>query len=101
MVYLYWEMLCVALFWSVFCRAVLMDRTTRFDVRLSLVMLGTSALVGAVAPLYGWSPDWVTLTMVTAITVLQSVMATHWENKVPRHFVKPEHLPKRRVGDIT
>lgn len=99
MIYVLWEFLCLSLLWSVFIRTVLMDKTTRLDVRISLVLMGTAALFGTAAPLYGWTPDVVTIVIVAAVSVLQNVMAQHWQTQVPRHFVNPKYLAQRRAGD--
>jgi hypothetical protein len=96
----FWELLCLALFWSVFCRTVRVDTTTKPDIRVALWAVGTSALVGIAAPIYGWEPDNVTLIMISAIVVMQSVMAQHWGHGVPNHFIDRKFLPRRRrAGD--
>lgn len=96
-----WEAMCLALLWSVFCRSVRADKTTKLDVRLALLAVGTSALAGMAAPAYGWVPDTVTLIIVGAIVFMQAVMAQHWRHGVPTQFVKDIHRPKRRAGDTT
>lgn len=95
-----WEGLCVALFWSVFCRLVRATTATRLDVRVALQLVGIGALIGIGAPLYNWLPDWVTLAIVGAVVVMQVVMARHWLHGVPRQFIYEQHRPKRRAGDI-
>jgi hypothetical protein len=95
-----WEALCAALFWSVFCRLVRTCPTTRLDVRIALVLVGTAALIGIGAPIYSWLPDWVTLVIVGAVVVMQMVMARHWLHGVPRQFIYEQHRPKRRTGDL-
>lgn len=99
MTYLIWDLLCASLLWSVFCRSVRTDTTTRLDVRLALWFMGTASLVGMAAPLYGWTPDRITMLIVASIALLQVVMARHWRHGVPRHFIHPRHLVKRRAGD--
>lgn len=94
-----WELLCIGLFWSVFCRSVRVDKTTRLDVRLALWLVGIAALVGMGSTLYGWLPDGVTLVIVGAVVVMQVVMARHWRHGVPRQFVLDIYKPKRRAGD--
>lgn len=94
-----WELLCMALFWSIFCRSIKVDQTTKLDVRLALWGVGVAALAGIGAPIYGWHPDCVTIAIVTAIVVMQVVMAQHWRNGVPIHFVQDAHKPKRRAED--
>lgn len=94
-----WELLCIALFWSVFCRSVRVDTTTRLDVRLALWAVGVAALIGLGAPLYGWVPDKVVLIIVGAIVIMQTVMAQLWHQGVPHQFIDELHKPKRRAGD--
>lgn len=84
------EILCFALFYSVFCRAVRMDKTTRADIRLVLQVLGTVAAIGIAAPLQWthWTPDWWSMALLASITALQLVTAYHWGRGVPDRFTK-------------
>ena len=91
-----WEALCVALFWSVFCRSVRMDKTTKFDIRVSIWLLGLASLLGFGAPLYGWEPDTVTLVIVGAGVLMQAIMAQHWTNGVPDRFVDSRFITHQR-----
>ena len=91
-----WEMLCVALFWSVFCRSVRMDKTTKIDIRVSIWLLGLASLAGFGAPLYGWEPDSITLLIVGAAVLMQAIMAQHWSHGVPDRFVNTRFLPRAR-----
>jgi hypothetical protein len=94
-----WESMCVALFWSVFCRSVRASETTKFDVRVALWLVGMASLLGIAAPLYGWHPDTVVMLIVLAVVVMQVVMSRHWDIGVPWHFVKQEYKPRRRMED--
>lgn len=96
---IFWELLCVALLWSVFCRSVRVDTTTRIEIRLALQIVGIAALIGLGAPLYGWVPDVVTMIIVGAIVIMQAVMAQLWRHGVPHPFIQELHRPKRRAGD--
>jgi len=98
---LVWEITCLALFWSVFCRSVLTDQTTRWSVRLSLLLMGVAAMVGMAAPVYGWAPDLVVLCIVLAVVFMQGVMARAWGQGVPFQFTQDKHRPKRRATDAT
>jgi len=99
MILLMWEILCLVIFWSVFSRSVKVSKTTKLDVRLAIWGVGVASLVGIGAPIYGWLPDIVTLFIVFAIAVMQGVMAQHWRNGVPHHFVQDAYKPHRRAGD--
>lgn len=95
-----WEVLCAALFWSVFCRSVRVDKTTKIDIRVVIFLVGLGALLGLGAPLYGWEPDWVTLLIIGSIAAMQVVTAQHWGSAVPDQFVMSRFLPReRRKGD--
>lgn len=97
---IFWEVLCAALFWSVFCRSVRTDTTTRLNVRLALLLVGLASLLGLGAPLYGWVPDVVTILMVLSIVCMQLVTATYWRRGVPERFVESRFLERnRRSGD--
>jgi hypothetical protein len=97
---IFWELLCAALFWSVFCRSVRTDTTTRLNVRLALWLVGLASLLGLGAPLYGWQPDAVTIAIVLAVVCMQLVTATYWRRGVPERFVAGQFLKRnRRSGD--
>lgn len=83
-----WGVLCMCLLWSVFCRMVRSDSTTKLDVRLALLLVGMAAMAGLAAPAYGWAPDWVVIGIVAAIVIMQGVMAHHWRDGVPPRFTK-------------
>lgn len=99
MVLIFWELLCIALFLSVYDRIIMVNPTTRLEIRLALCGVGLAAIVGLAAPLYGWVPDLVTLIIVSAIVIMQTVMAELWRNGVPHQFICDLHKPKRRAGD--
>lgn len=96
-----WEVLCIAMLWSVFVRLVHVDKTTKTEVRLVLVLAGIAALVGIGAPLYGWLPDGMTLFMFGVSVVMETVLSSVWQYGIPVQFIKDLHKPKRRTGDFT
>jgi len=97
-----WEVLCLALFYSVFCRSVRTSHTTKIDVRIAIFCMGVASLVGLGAPVYGWEPDWIVLMLLFSIVLMQIVTATHWVNKVPDDFVMSRfQRRRRRSGDAT
>ncbi len=95
------EMMCALLFYSVFCRAVRMNVTTRQDIRYALLAMGTVAAIGIAVPLHwtNWRPDWYYLAMLASITAVQVVTAYHWREGVPTRFKKPLDGPDRRTTD--
>ena len=91
------ELLCVALLYSVFCRACKTCENVRSDVRLAFALLGWVACAGIAAPLvWGLVPDLFGLALLAAITVVQLVTAQHWEKGVPDKFYKTGHAPRAR-----
>ena len=91
------EALCLALFYSVFCRCVRSSDKVRTSVRLAFVFLGLVACAGMVAPLvWGVVPDLFSLSLLAAITVVQLVTAHYWRAGVPDRFYKPGCAPRRR-----
>lgn len=99
MTYIVWYVLMLVLLGSVFHRSVKSDIRTRLDVRMVLATEGAAPLIGIGAPFYGWQPDFVVITMVAVITVAQVVFAYHWNSGIPKVFMEPKFLPKRRSGD--
>lgn len=90
------ELLCAALFYSVFCRAVRSCESVRADVRFAFFVLGVVACAGMAAPLvWGLVPDPFGLALLGAITIVQLVTAHHWSAGVPDRFYKPGCVPKR------
>lgn len=91
------ELLCGALFWTVFCRCVRTDYRVRGDVRLAFVALGIVACIGMAAPLaWGVLPSAFTLLLLAAILAVQIVTSRYWCESVPDKFYKPGHAPKLR-----
>lgn len=81
------ELLCLALFWSVFCRsAITHGHRTKLSIRVSLLVLGAAALAAMVAPFYGWQPDGVTLLMLLAYVAMQVTTAELWRDGTPEPF---------------
>lgn len=96
------ELLCAALFYSVFCRAVRTCDRVRVLVRLAFFGLGVVACAGAAAPLvWGMVPTMFGLALLAAITAVQMVTAHYWAAGVPDRFYKPGCTPtNRRSTDL-
>ena len=91
MILFFWYCLMLALLWSVLYRSALADKTTRFCIRLGLTGTGVGAAVGVFAPIYGWTPDAVTLIIVLSIVNMQVSFARFWRHGVPSQYVKQKH----------
>jgi hypothetical protein len=91
------ELLCAALFYSVFCRAVRSCEKVRTDVRFSFFLLGVVACAGMAAPLvWQFRPSGFTSALLAAVTLVQVVTAKHWDKGVPDRFIKPGQCPVKR-----
>ena len=96
-----WEVLCFALLYSVFCRAVKIDKTTLTSLKLAVWVMGLVAILGIGAPVYGWEPDVISMLLVIALLCMQSATAAHWVHGVPDQFVDPRFKKRRRrAGDV-
>ena len=79
--------ICVALFWSCFCRLVRTDDSTYPSVRFGFAALGAGALASAVAPwVWGTCANWPSTTLAAGILLAQGVTARFWRLGVPAHF---------------
>lgn len=94
-----WEILCLALLWSVFLRLIHVDKTTKPEVRIVLVVTGFAALMGAGAPLYGWLPDGITLVVLGSLVSMELILSRDWSHGIPVQYLKAFYRPHRRVGD--
>lgn len=100
MIILLHEALCMALFYSVFCRAVRSSKHVRLDVRVAFFALGLVACIGMAAPLvWGLVPSLFGLLLLGSVVIVQLVTAHHWRDGVPDRFYKAGRAPgKRRIG---
>ncbi len=81
------ELLCGVLLWSCFCRATRTDAQTSLPILLSFWLLSVSALFATFAPLLiGWEPDAVSLLLLGAIALVQTVTARYWQQSPPAAF---------------
>jgi len=96
---LLWESLCAVLLWSVFCRLIHVDKTTKVSVRLVLVVAGLGALIGIGAPLYGWLPDGPMLAVFGPMVVMEMIVSQNWRYGLPVQFIRDMYRPHRRFDD--
>ena len=91
------ELLCAALFYTVFCRAVKSNADVKTDVRLAFFALGSAAIMGMVAPLaWGHQPSIFDLALLSSVVLVQILTAHHWRDGVPEHFLHPQRRPRNR-----
>lgn len=81
------EALCLSLLFTVFCRFVKTNRSTRPAVRAAFLLLGLVAGLGAVGPLsLGWQASPFGVLLLAAILLLQSVTSLYWRGGPPANF---------------
>lgn len=91
------EVLCVALFYTVFCRSVSTDDRVKTDVRFAFFILGAVACMGLVAPIaWGFEPHPFALALLTAVVLVQVITAHHWAHGVPDQFMRSQFRARRR-----
>lgn len=86
------EFLCIALFYSAFCRAVWANSQTQRRMRFVILMTGSVASLGMLAPIaWSYKPDWFALLLLSSIVVSQLITSTNWRDGVPEIFQKKPH----------
>lgn len=97
------ELLCLALFCTVFRRLVVCSDIVRADVRLAFFALGVVACSGMVAPLsFCFAPSPFSSALLAAVCLVEMVTAHHWRAGVPEQFYRPGCAPRmRRATDCT
>lgn len=91
------EVLCVALFYTVFCRSVSTNDTVKADVRFAFFVLGVTACMGMVAPIaWGFEPHPFALALLAAVVLVQVITAHHWAHGVPDQFMRSQFRARRR-----
>ena len=85
------ELLCIALFYGAFCRAVWANKQTKPSLLLVIRLTGVVATVGMLAPIaWNYQPDWYAM-MLMALSVCAQYIASHnWRDGIP-HIFQKEH----------
>lgn len=88
------EILSIILFYTCFCRAVKTDETTRFSILVAFWFMSAASVISMFAPLVipNYQPDFVTLTLLFAIVLVQVVASYHWRHGVPDAFTGEHHV---------
>lgn len=91
------ELLCVLLFYTVFCRAVKTNERVRSDIRFAFFLLGLVACGGMAAPIaWGFVPDLFSLSLLAGVALVQVVTTYHWRHGVPDRYYLPGAAPRNR-----
>jgi uncharacterized membrane protein len=96
------EILCAALFFTMFCRAVKTDSKIKADVRFAFFILGIVSCMGMAAPIaWGYQPTLYEISLLGAVVLVQTITSHHWRQEVPYQFVKTEYrtMRRRRASD--
>lgn len=88
---------CGAIFWSAFCRLVLMSPRVLLRIRLAFVGLGGAAAFGVLSVPLGHSPDWPEAALTCAYALVLAVTSVRWRGGVPWDYVAP--AKKSRVWE--
>lgn len=79
---------CGAIFWSAFCRLVLMTPATQRRVRAMFVLLGGAAGFGIASVLFGGhQPDIIEVVMTASYAAVLAISAARWRRGVPREYL--------------
>lgn len=83
--------LCLALFWSCFCRLVKANSLTYISLRIALIALGVSAgALGASPWVWGFEPTIPVILVLIGMVAVQAITSSLWRDGVPSSFQKRE-----------
>jgi hypothetical protein len=85
------EILCIALFYGAFCRAVWANKQTKQGMLLIIRLTGAVATIGMVAPIaWHYRPDWFAMLLMTLSVCAQYLASHNWRDGIP-HIFQKEH----------
>lgn len=89
------ELLAGMLFYTCFCRAIRMDKsTTTTNVMLAFWGLGVASVIMLAAPIVStWQPTIPSLALMLSIIVVQLTTSHYWTAGVPKQFQKSKETP--------
>lgn len=86
------EVLCLALFYGAFCRAVWANKQTQKRMRFVILMTGSVASLGMLAPIaWHYTPDWYALLLLATSVIAQLIASTNWRDGIPHIFQRHDH----------
>ena len=81
------ELLCMAIFYGAFCRAVWANKQTQIQMRFVIVMTGSVASLGMLAPIaWHYDPNWFSLLLLATNVTAQLIASNNWRNGIPHIF---------------
>ena len=82
--------LCVALAYSAFCRAVHLNRSALLRIRWAVTLIGGIAMYGLYRTITGWMPDGMHVLLVGAFWLYMTAFAKAWPaGTVPPQMQRP------------
>jgi len=73
------ELMCIAMFYAAFCRAVNTTRATRQGLRLVIMLAGMVSAIGMAAPMvWAYQPDWYAMVLLAFIIISKGTVARYW-----------------------
>jgi len=86
------ELLCAALFYGAFCRAVWANRQTQKRMRFVITLTGSVASLGMLAPIaWHYQPDWFAMLLLATSVIAQLIASTNWRDGIPHIFQRSPH----------
>ncbi len=93
------EIFSFILFYSCFCRSLKMSIETLLEIRLAFWALSITSIASMFAPwLYNWIPDWLSMSYLVSITIVQLTTARNWRTGMPLQFDKRTHPDAGRIA---
>lgn len=82
------EMLCVGLAYSAFCRAVHLDTSAMLRVRIAVTATGAVAMYALYLRFAGWRPDHMHVILIGAAWFYLVALAKPWAGGMPPQLKK-------------
>lgn len=94
------ELLCMVLIICIFGRSVRSTDQVLIGIRISFTLLWTAACIAMAAPVvWCYEPQLVDVILLGAFTLVQVTTSLHWDEGVPRQYLREEYRPQRRTTD--
>lgn len=82
--------IALGIFWTSFTRALLMEKSTRFEIAVCMAFLGTCGAAMAIAPLaWGLKIDPVIIIFEGSVLAVQAITGRLWSKGIPEQFKRP------------
>jgi hypothetical protein len=93
--------LCIALFWASYCRAVHTSRRTRPVIRAAICVQASASLGAGAAPwLSGYRPEWPAIVLLASMVLVQAATSLLWRAGVPRQFDRSTSVADSVLDDV-